>query len=50
MLGVILSGTLISAATKTRFRCKTLKHGRVIPEERLPPMIIGAAMLPVGLF
>ena len=40
----------ISIVTKTRFARKLEKHGRVIPEERLPPMIMGAFLLPIGLF
>lgn len=49
-IGVIVGGVIISIITKTRFARKMKKHGRVVPEERLPPMIIGAFMLPVGLF
>jgi hypothetical protein len=26
------------------------QQGRVVPEERLPPMMLGAVMLPAGLF
>lgn len=25
-------------------------HGKIVPEERLPPMILGAIVLPLGLF
>jgi DHA1 family multidrug resistance protein-like MFS transporter len=39
-----------SIITKTRFARKMKKHGRVIPEERLPPMILGSIILPIGLF
>jgi MFS transporter, DHA1 family, multidrug resistance protein len=39
-----------SIVTKTRFARKMKKHGRVIPEERLPPMILGSIILPIGLF
>ena len=49
-IGVLLGASIIIYMTKTRFARKMKKHGRVIPEERLPPMIIGAVMLPVGLF
>lgn len=50
MIGIILGGITISIVTKTRFARKFKKHGRVIPEERLPPMIAGAFILPIGLF
>jgi MFS transporter, DHA1 family, multidrug resistance protein len=42
--------TELSIVTKTRFARKMKKHGRVIPEERLPPMILGSVILPIGLF
>lgn len=50
MIGVIFGGIAIAFVTKTRFARKFKKHGRVIPEERLPPMIAGAFFLPIGLF
>jgi DHA1 family multidrug resistance protein-like MFS transporter len=50
MIGIILGGIAIAITTKTRFARKFKKHGRVIPEERLPPMIAGAFLLPIGLF
>ena len=50
MIGVIFGGITIAFVTKTRFARKFKKHGRVIPEERLPPMIAGAFILPIGLF
>ncbi|KAI9702586.1 MAG: Citrinin biosynthesis cluster MFS transporter mrr1 [Candelina mexicana] len=50
LIGVVLGGTVIGIITKTRFARKMKKHGKVVPEERLPPMIIGAAVLPIGLF
>ena len=49
-IGVLLGGLTITWITKTRFARKLKKHGKVIPEERLPPMILGAFILPVGLF
>ncbi|KAL9107685.1 MAG: hypothetical protein Q9187_008396, partial [Circinaria calcarea] len=49
-VGVLLGGTFVAVVTKTRFQRKLIKHGHVIPEERLPPMIVGAAILPIGLF
>ncbi len=50
MIGINLGGISIAVVTKTRFARKFKEHGRVVPEERLPPMIAGAFILPVGLF
>ncbi|KAL1965737.1 hypothetical protein VTN77DRAFT_5237 [Rasamsonia byssochlamydoides] len=50
LVGVLFGSLLIMAVTKTRFARKLKKHGRVVPEERLPPMIIASVLLPAGLF
>ncbi|CAL3973527.1 unnamed protein product [Diplocarpon coronariae] len=50
LIGVLLGAITITVVTKTRFAHKLQKHGRVIPEERLPPMILGSFLLPIGLF
>lgn len=50
LLGVVCGCLTITVVTKTRFARKLKKHGKVIPEERLPPMILGAVLLPIGLF
>jgi DHA1 family multidrug resistance protein-like MFS transporter len=50
MIGVLLGAVTITIVTKTRFARKLAKHGKVIPEERLPPMMLGAILLPIGLF
>ncbi|KAL4780156.1 major facilitator superfamily domain-containing protein [Aspergillus varians] len=50
MLGVFCGVALIIWQTKTRFARKFAKHGRVVPEERLIPMMIASILLPVGLF
>ncbi|KAH8705264.1 putative MFS multidrug transporter [Talaromyces proteolyticus] len=50
LVGVFIGGAIIIFVTKTRFARKMKKHGRVVPEERLPPMIIGSILLPIGLF
>ncbi|RAL14830.1 MFS transporter [Aspergillus homomorphus CBS 101889] len=50
MIGVVCGVALIVWQTKTRFARKLAKHGRVTPEERLPPMMIASVLLPVGLF
>ncbi|KAK1090814.1 hypothetical protein LTR48_007570, partial [Friedmanniomyces endolithicus] len=34
----------------TNFKRSFLKHGKAVPEERLPPMIICAIILPIALF
>lgn len=47
---MLLGCITIAAVTKTRFARKLEKHGKVIPEERLTPMIAGAIILPIGLF
>lgn len=47
----IMGGTgVIAYSTRTNFATAFKKHGRVVPEERLPPMIVGAIVLPIGLF
>ncbi len=49
-VGVLIGGSIIAVVTKTRFARKMKQQGKVVPEERLPPMIVGAAFLPCGLF
>lgn len=49
-VGVLLGCLLIVYMTRTRFARKIKEHGRVIPEERLTPMIFAAIALPIGLF
>ncbi|KAF2112687.1 major facilitator superfamily domain-containing protein [Lophiotrema nucula] len=49
-IGVLLGGAIIVFTTKTRFRRKLEKHGHVVPEERLIPMIIGGFLFPAGMF
>ncbi|OOF98379.1 hypothetical protein ASPCADRAFT_164889 [Aspergillus carbonarius ITEM 5010] len=50
LIGVFCGVALIVWQTKTRFARKLAKHGRVVPEERLVPMMIASVMLPAGLF
>ncbi|KAH8429433.1 MFS transporter [Aspergillus melleus] len=50
MIGVLCGVALIIWQTKTRFARKLAKHGRVVPEERLVPMMIASVLLPAGLF
>jgi MFS transporter, DHA1 family, multidrug resistance protein len=50
IVGIIMGTGLIAYSTRTNFTRSFKKHGKVIPEERLPPMIVGAVVLPIGLF
>ncbi|KAF2456447.1 MFS multidrug transporter [Lineolata rhizophorae] len=50
LLGVLIGAIIIVSITKTRFARKMEKHQRVIPEERLIPMILGGFLFPAGLF
>ncbi|KIN05524.1 hypothetical protein OIDMADRAFT_38051 [Oidiodendron maius Zn] len=50
LIGVLLGSVTITYTTKTRFARKLKKHGKVIPEERLVPMMYGAVIFPIGLF
>ena len=50
IVGVIIGAIVVSWVTQTRFARKLKQQGRVVPEERLPPMILGSFMLPIGLF
>ena len=49
-VGVFVGVIIIVYLTKTRYARKMKKHGKAVPEERLVAMMIGAVMLPVGLF
>lgn len=50
IVGIAMGTGLIAYSTRTNFTRAFKQHGKVVPEERLPPMIVGAAVLPVGLF
>lgn len=50
IIGVCLGAAIITYTTKTRFKRKLEETHHVVPEERLLPMIIGGAFLPIGLF
>ena len=45
-----MGAAAIAYSTATNFTRSFRKHGKTIPEERLPPMILGAIVLPIGLF
>ena len=50
-IGVIIGVAIITYTSNTRFKRKMEANGgKPIPEERLIPMIIGAFLLPMGLF
>ena len=49
-VGVLVGVIIIVYLTKTRYARKMKKHGKAAPEERLVAMMIGAVMLPAGLF
>jgi DHA1 family multidrug resistance protein-like MFS transporter len=50
-LGVIFGAITVVWQTRTRFaRLTRENNGVIIPEQRLPIMIVGSCMLPVGLF
>ncbi len=50
-IGILLCCLYLSIDTKTRFRRLLIRSKKlVIPEARLPPMIAGSVILPVGLF
>ncbi|KAI2789497.1 Citrinin biosynthesis cluster MFS transporter mrr1 [Penicillium oxalicum] len=50
MIGVLFGAALIIYTTKTRFARKLAKHGKVVPEERLVPMMVASVLLhrPIG--
>ncbi|KAL8737330.1 MAG: hypothetical protein Q9181_001786 [Wetmoreana brouardii] len=49
-IGIILGAVYASVYTITTLRAKAQRNGKLEPEDRLPPMIIGAAALVLGLF
>nr|POE46816.1 putative transporter c36.02c [Quercus suber] len=50
IFGVILGGVVNVGFIKTRYTRILRDKGRVPPEERLVPMMVGAVALPIGLF
>lgn len=48
--GVFCACLIIVVFSLTRYRTFMIRNGRVQPEERLLPMIIGGIILPVGMF
>ncbi|KAK4542290.1 hypothetical protein LTR36_006943 [Oleoguttula mirabilis] len=50
IVGIMMGTALMAYSTATNFKRAYIKHGKPIPEERLPPMIIGAVILPISFF
>lgn len=50
IVGIMMGTGLMAYSSATNFKRAYIKHGKPIPEERLPPMIIGAIILPIALF
>ncbi|CAH0046160.1 unnamed protein product [Clonostachys solani] len=51
MVGVLIGAAFVVWHTKTRFTAAVqASGGRIVPEQRLPLMIVGGCLLPVGLF
>lgn len=50
LIGVLIGCLIVVFMTRTRYTRQFHKHGRAIPEERLPPAMVGAVILPIGLF
>jgi MFS transporter, DHA1 family, multidrug resistance protein len=49
-IGVLIGVAVVGVFTKTRFAKVMAKTGKVVPEERLVPMILGSIILPGALF
>ncbi|EIN08811.1 MFS general substrate transporter [Punctularia strigosozonata HHB-11173 SS5] len=50
LVGTILAAAINISYSRYRFAPLVEKHGRVDPEHRLPPMMIGAVTFPIGFF
>jgi MFS transporter, DHA1 family, multidrug resistance protein len=50
IVGILAGVATMAYSTRTNFTRAYKKHGRVIPEERLPPVILNAIILPLALF
>lgn len=49
-VGVVTGASIVTYITLTKIAREYEENGRIIPEQRLIPMIIGSFMLPAGLF
>ena len=50
IIGIVTGSLYVVHYTLTVLRKKIALHGQVAPEDRLPPMIVGACLFPLGLF
>ena len=50
IIGTGIGCCMIAYSTATNFKRSFEQAGKVIPEQRLQPMIVGAILLPIGLF
>ena len=50
IVGIIMGTGVMAYSTATNFKRAYIANGGPVPEERLPPMIVGAIALPIGLF
>ncbi|KAG9642641.1 MFS general substrate transporter, partial [Aureobasidium melanogenum] len=49
-IGVVLACATIGGFSKTWYAKRLIESGKLNPEDRLPPMIAGSLILPIGLF
>ena len=49
-IGVVVGSCLVAWYTQTRIRANFDRDGKITPEDRLVPMIVGGAFLPIGCF
>lgn len=50
IVGIMMGAGVMVYSTATNFKRAYIEHGKTIPEERVPPMILGAFTLPIALF
>lgn len=49
-IGVVLTCGAIGIFSKTWYAKRLIATGKINPEDRLPTMIVGSVILPIGLF
>lgn len=49
-IGILMGVSLMIYSTRVNFAPAYRKHNKPVPEQRLPPMIVGAIILPIALF
>lgn len=50
IVGIIIGSVFVTYYTLTTIKQKLETEGKITPEDRLPPMIVGACLLALGLF